>query len=312
MEKVWTADTSTYVTLRNVLFIRKVSKAVRNFSSPAYTWAKHPDLLLHANHFMKKTLSVLLVAATGFTGIGLAHAQENTSSGTTVPAASQQHLVKHPFNKALGFHNIKQRPPMDFSMEKLDNGVILTRTSTNADVVKKIQEEASKEGDFLAKRPDLKDVQVSTANVDNGVKITLTSTDADTVTKLQTGPAHPMPPRGRETINMLPENVQFTVEKTDTGVVLKRTSTDADTVKKLQEMEAKHTAAGDDKERPQPDWMKNVQVTVTNLDNGVQTTMSGSDADTIAKIQEFANKPAPAFRVGHRGKPSMDKTATQE
>lgn len=272
---------------------------------------------------MKKTLSILLVTATSLTSIGLVHAQGNTSgSGTTVAKATNERLAGLP-TWAKGIKDLGGKRfaklPVEFKVEKIAHGVTITKTSTDADVVKKLQERGAAESQFEAKRPDLKDVQVTVTNIDNGVQTTLTSTDADTVTKLQ---ERPKPGRGHGPMDLQLKDVQVAVEKINNGVTIKHTSTDADTVKKLQEMEAKMQKHKDqlspeaaDANRPARPQLKDVQRTVTNLDNGVQITMTSTDADTVTKLQEQKDRP---FMMpfhgprGHRDEKPMDKETTQE
>lgn len=269
---------------------------------------------------MKKTLSVLLVTATSLSTMGMANAQENTTaSGSALKAG-----IHRAFSNGAAAHadftgKRPERLPVDTTVEKLANGVAITRTSTDADTVKKIQERAAQEVSDTTHRPaDLKDVQITNENLANGVKTTMTSTDAATVTKLQN---HENGPRGGHPGGFEPlQNVEFTKENITNGVVLKRTSTDADTVKKLQEQEAKMQAnkPADDANRPGKPALENVQVTVTNIDNGVQTTLTSTDAATVTKLQAMPEKPMMMLPRGgkggfggHGGK-AMDKETTQE
>lgn len=64
------------------------------------------------------------------------------------------------------------------SVENIDNGVIITMTSDDADAVEMLQ---SRE----AKGPQNDDVTRTQENIDNGVRITITSDDEDTVAKIQ-------------------------------------------------------------------------------------------------------------------------------
>jgi len=62
----------------------------------------------------------------------------------------------------------------------IDNGIVMTMTSSNPEIVAKLQAPREERG------PKHDDVQNVTENIENGVRITITSTDADTVTRLQT------------------------------------------------------------------------------------------------------------------------------
>jgi len=64
--------------------------------------------------------------------------------------------------------------------ENIDNGVVMTLTSDDADVVTHLQERKEREP------RDNENVQKTIENLSNGVRITITSDDAEIVTRLQT------------------------------------------------------------------------------------------------------------------------------
>lgn len=114
------------------------------------------------------------------------------------------------------------------TVEKIDNGVVITLTTDDADTLTKLQdfESADKHHGPLQ---DMQNVTRTIVQLDNGVQITLTSDDAATVQKLQHGPRGGVHHPGQ-----LP-NVTRSVEKIDNGIVITLTSDDPDTVTKLQE-----------------------------------------------------------------------------
>lgn len=120
-----------------------------------------------------------------------------------------------------------------------------------------------------------KNVQKSVQNLDNGVTISITSTDATTVTELQNRPQ--LKPRE--------SNVTFTQTNLPNGIQVTMTSTDAATVTDIQ------TRAKDDHPfaRKGGDLKgmleKNVQRTVENITNGVNISLTSSDAATVTKLQ---------------------------
>jgi hypothetical protein len=73
---------------------------------------------------------------------------------------------------------------VSFSVENIENGVIRTITSEDADVVSKLQ---SRE----MKTPKNENVTRTVENISNGVKITITSEDADEVTHIQSQGENP-------------------------------------------------------------------------------------------------------------------------
>jgi len=68
----------------------------------------------------------------------------------------------------------------------IDNGVVLELTSSDAEVVDKIQQFGSKEdGQLPHKQWKSSDITKDVELIGNGVRITITSDDPDTVTRLQ-------------------------------------------------------------------------------------------------------------------------------
>ncbi|PIV90188.1 hypothetical protein COW46_04865 [Candidatus Gracilibacteria bacterium CG17_big_fil_post_rev_8_21_14_2_50_48_13] len=186
---------------------------------------------------MKKILSLALIGATCITGAGVAFAQSSDGA-----AAGNQIRAERPFGG-----RAMQKAPFDVNVTKIDQGVVITKTSSDAAVVTKLQENLDKEAGRIGEHADMKDVTVNKEKLDNGIRITLTSTDADTVAKLQNPPkqmergmgrghGHP----GGKMMDM--EGVDISVENVDNGVVVRHTSTDPEKVKALQEMFAKRQA----------------------------------------------------------------------
>lgn len=222
---------------------------------------------------MKRAIATFLISATALGGtLAYAHAQENTTSGSILPTNGAQSA--HVGFKKFGDH----KPPMrlqnvEESRTNIDNGVKITRTSTDAEVVKKLQEEETnrpkpKNAGFMA------DVTSTKTNITNGVEITLTSTNADTVKKLQEGP------KLRKGHGMFPmEKVNITRENLTNGVKITQTSTDAAVVTKLQSSDnafpGKHAEEHSD-----------VTATKVNIANGVEITLTSTNADTVTKLQQ--------------------------
>jgi len=104
--------------------------------------------------------------------------------------------------------------------------------------------------------------------IENGVKLTLTSSDPEIVIKLQS--REPKPRDGS------------TVTKTDitNGVIITKTSSDDQKVKKWQKR-VKHK-----------NLKESITKTVSNLDNGVQITLTSNNSEAITKLHEKADKMA--------------------
>lgn len=127
-------------------------------------------------------------------------------------------------------------------------------------------------------------VQRSVTNIADGIQITMTSTDAATVTKLQSRTAPPAPANS---------NVTVTQTNITNGVQIAVTSTDAATVSKLQSDAASGHGFGFGFGGPHGEgkggmggmFGQNVQRSVTNITNGIQVTMTSTDAATVTKLQ---------------------------
>jgi TusA-related sulfurtransferase len=68
---------------------------------------------------------------------------------------------------------------IDRSVEKISNGVVLTITSTDSEVVTKIQEREKRE------HPKRENIERNIKLIENGVEITITSDDTDIVERIQ-------------------------------------------------------------------------------------------------------------------------------
>jgi hypothetical protein len=138
-----------------------------------------------------------------------------------------------------------------------------------------------------------KNVQRSVVNISNGVQVTMTSTDAATVTKLQAF-QQPTPPAN--------SNVTVAQTNVSNGVQITMSSTDAATVTKLQSSGGfgrgfggprggkggRHGARGFGGTKSN----LNVQRSVANISNGIQITMTSTDAATVTKLQTVNQRPA--------------------
>ncbi len=233
---------------------------------------------------MKKAIATFLISATALGGsLAYAHAQENTS-GSTLPSANPSILKD--FKPFGGKQNMKFRN-VEETRTNIENGVKITKTSTDAEVVKQLQaeQEAPKprgNDDFMTA------VTVSKVSISNGVEITLTSSDATVVKQLQEGPKAHAP---REHLPM--NKVTMTKENLANGVKITQTSTDDEIVAKLQSED------GPFRKKP-ADRTNDVTVSKENIENGVVVTLTSSNTETVSKLQ---NPPA----MGERKDPGFPR-----
>lgn len=90
---------------------------------------------------------------------------------TAMEAKREEMKVKHEEMKGL-------RESIDRSVENIENGVIVTLTSDNADAVEHLQSKDQPE-------PRHEGVTKVVENLENGIRMTITSTDADEVARIQ-------------------------------------------------------------------------------------------------------------------------------
>lgn len=131
-----------------------------------------------------------------------------------------------------------QRPPRSNTIKRtvtnIENGVIVTCTSDNADEVKMIQSHTP------PTPPKDSKVSVVKENLSNGIKVTITSTDAETIKNIQAREAQGGRGMHRGMQNDVElKDVKRVVTNTADGVTISISSTDPETVKVIQEREAK-------------------------------------------------------------------------
>lgn len=171
----------------------------------------------------KKTIAKLLAIGLLVGGTGAAAIHQASAEAATDQTAQQQY--GHPPQHGPDFMK-----DVTHSVEKIDNGVVITLTTDDATILQQLQDFAQQEPAH-GPMQDLQDVTRTVELLENGAQITLTSTNADTVQKLQEGP------RGAPMDLM--KNVERTVTNTDTGIVITLSSTDPDTIKMLQDSQGK-------------------------------------------------------------------------
>ena len=182
------------------------------------------------------------------------------------------------------------------SVEKTTNGTVETISSTDAEVVVKLQANADKRGG-----KERENVTVAIANTANGVMITTTTDDADILAKLHEQADNPTSARGRggkggkrggemsEEHQAMKDSITKTVTNLDNGVKVAVTSTDSDVVTKMQEREVR--ASKNDE----------VSVSKVNITNGVETTVTTTNAELVEGIQARAEKSGKGGKRGGKG-----------
>lgn len=251
---------------------------------------------------VKKTMNSVLGFVAGVSTVallGTAMAQTPAVTATAEDMAKTSGRATESSEKRMG-PDLFQK--VDRTVEKIEKGIIVKMTSTDADTVKKLQERGERRDE---RHPEDAKIKLESNNIDNGVQHTITSDDAELVKKIQDSDGKPPRPFMNGMKNKMEKfnlKVDRKVEKTDKGVVMTMTSTDAGTVTKLQN--------GPERlEKKVPEDSK-VQVTHENIDGGVKVTFSSDDAETVKKIQSHEEKPMFFMHKDHGNKGYGAKDAT--
>lgn len=114
----------------------------------------------------------------------------------------------------------------------------------------------------------------------NGVVMTMSATDAEAIAALQ---EHAVKRAGRER-----ENVTVAITNTANGVVITTTTDDAEQLVKMHERADNpgQGHGGKGGKRGEHGDQLDIERTITNLSNGVEITMTSTDADVVTKMQE--------------------------
>lgn len=157
------------------------------------------------------------------------------------------------------------------TVSKIDNGIILTLTTEDADLLTKIQARENKK--------ERENVTTSKVNIANGVQLTITSDDAETVAKMHE--------RADRSVNK--QNTTKVVENLDNGVQITVTGSTPEAIAAILEREEKLGHNNDEVIR-----------TRLELSNGVQTTITSENPDLVTRIQARAERGHPGKRGGKR------------
>jgi len=146
------------------------------------------------------------------------------------------------------------------TLSKIDNGVVLTLTTENKNLLEKLH----------AREPHKTrgEIKISKENISNGIKITRTSENREIVEKMH----------ARVDNFKLHRTITRNVENISNGVKITITSTDASMVMKIQE-----------RERREP---KNSEIKkeVTNIEAGVEITITSENERMVKRIQKRAER----------------------
>lgn len=168
---------------------------------------------------IKKLLALgLLVSGTASVAVSqAAYAAEATDQTSGTADSLEQH----------GHGPIPFDGKVERSVEDIENGVVITLTTDDADTLTKLQNKADEAPADDA--PFADEVTREIILLDNGIQITLTSDDPSVVEKLQNMPDKPGHPSFKDL------NIDRTVKNTENGVVITLTSDDQDVVEMLQD-----------------------------------------------------------------------------
>ena len=190
------------------------------------------------------------------------------------------------------------RENVDVAHALTDDGVILTMTSDDEEVVARLHERLA-DGDLPmlhhADEERFADVEFATNELDNGVEIIVSSDDPDVVERIQEraengGRGHGGERGGRG--DRFRESVDLTVTTLDNGAVITMTTDDADALEHMMEHSDRlppflNGRRGHDEA---PEWLESVQFDVEELSNGLEVTVTSDDAEIAERIIERAER----------------------
>jgi len=238
-----------------------------------------------------------------------------------------------------GHHSPFQSEGVDAKVENLDNGVKMTFTSEDAELVGHIQEHMNKEEGAEGCKCDCpckwEGVTRTAENLANGITVTLTSEDAELVTKVQEhvakmaegegcggheghahgeghgcthGGEHPWSVLHSDAVTRAAENLDNGVKVTFTaGCPHLQGEIKKGVAAKVEHMAAK--AEGGERACKCPVGDEGVTVTTEEIDNGAALVATSEDAEQVTKLQEWGAKKASGegCGCGHHGEEAEKK-----
>lgn len=167
----------------------------------------------------------------------MSHESETLTNGVKITfTGSTAEAIAHLQERATEKSEKERQNPRNESIEKkvtlTDTGYIMTLTSTDADVVEKIQNRPEpgerKDRRGAHKKPMMENVERTTTQLTNGVQMKVTTQDPDVLAELHEHADHM---NEREPKN---EAITKSITKTADGFIVTITADDADTIKKIQ------------------------------------------------------------------------------
>lgn len=178
-----------------------------------------------------------------------------------------------------GHHFLMKSEEVNRSESKISNGVQITITTENAEILEKLQED-----DMPKKERPNNNITRTQVNTDNGVIITKTSDDPEVVEKMHE----------KLDKKALHESITSSKKNLENGVQIEKTSTNPEAVTMLQEHELRES--------------KHEEITAVqeNISNGVRITITTENPELVEKIQTSAeNKRGRKHGRGRGGKGHM-------
>jgi TusA-related sulfurtransferase len=154
------------------------------------------------------------------------------------------------------------REKIDHQIEPLENGVVITVTTTDPELVAKIQNRPFKGPKFTTSQ-----TEIAKENLENGVRITVTSDDSELVAKMHE----------RLEKRTLKEEINREVKLLENGAEVILTSDNPQTVAMIQDFEGPQN-------KPLLEKLE-INVLKVNLENGVKLTITTDNERLIEKIQ---------------------------
>ena len=169
-------------------------------------------------------------------------------------SAEQQERVK----KRGGFYK-SWKQDVTKSVTKISNGIQVTMTTDNAEILAKLQAREGRESDTRTTTIEV---------ISNGIIVTTTSDDAEIVEKMH----------NRADKHALKSSINREVTNLDNGVQMTITSDNAEAVAKIQAREQKESKH------------ESINKEVITLSNGVQVTITSDDEAMVERIQKRAER----------------------
>jgi len=214
---------------------------------------------------MKPTIASALLLSLVIPMTSIANA--NDMGEASQKTYTEKRVKKKHFTKAMGKMKYKKQrhkilKDVKKRVEETENGMIVTMTSDNPQVVQKLQANKNK-----YQKNGEKKIEHSVEDIANGIKITITTEDAQALERLRRRTTmHKTRLKSEKRVKMLSNGVQYTITNTDPRVIAFLHS--------REPKEPKNT----------------VTITKENISNGIVVTMTTDDAELLQKLQHKAEQ----------------------